>query len=111
MGAELVLTYKGEDVADIGRSHKYFRDLLMTTTGSRKTFDLINAKLSEAEHRFTKQMFLHIMALNPDNLGEMKETIGDILELYKDECVKAGRSFAVLEAIDEFNDLKIRESI
>ena len=111
MGAELVLMYNDEEVANVGRTHNYYSDILLDMKDSDSAYNNVNAEMDESKNQFIKEMLLSIMALNPKNIKEMDEAIGDLVELYEDQCERAGRTKAIIDSIDNYSDLKLILSV
>jgi len=111
MSAELILIKNGDDIANIGVSSGYFRDILLSSEESEISYDKIDIKISDARKSFVKSMLVHIMALRPLNIKEINEAIGESLDWYDERLIKAGRTQAIINCIDEYSDLEIVESI
>ena len=99
MGAELVLTYNGEDVANIGRTHRYHSSILLDLEDDDFAHEQLNKKLNKARVNFLTRF--------ADECYSLEE----LLDMFEDDCVRVGRTQAILESIDEYGDLKIMLSV
>jgi hypothetical protein len=108
MGVDLLVTYKGKIIADLGRKHLYTFEHFGSIP---RSYDEIEEELKSAR----KQVMADVMArvgilstLDKDDyqevILEIVAEITDSLEYFEEECVKAGRVMTLVELEDEFNE-------
>jgi hypothetical protein len=110
MGVDLLVTYKGKIIADIGRKHLYTFEHFGSIP---RSYEEIEEELKTVR----KQVLSSIMAfsgsmLNMDFdkekhvelINEMVIEITNSLECFEEECVMAGRVMTLVELGDEFNE-------
>jgi hypothetical protein len=114
MGNDLLVTYKGKIIADLGRKHNY-------SCGGGGFIPKTYEELEEELKTVRKQVLSSIMAfsgsmLNMDFdkenqvelINEMVIEITDSLDWLEEECITAGRIMTLIELGDEFNaDIEI----
>ena len=110
MGVDLLVTYKGKTIADLGRKHLYTFDF---AGGIPKSYEEIEEELKAVR----EQVIADIMAFSGSMLdmdynkeehveliNEMVIEIKNSLEWLEEECVRAGRVMTLIELEDEFNE-------
>lgn len=109
MGADLVLTHKGESVAGLGRSYNYYSDILLDMENDESAHIEVENKVERARSIFIKRLFINMVAKTPTNINEMYDMLDGIMDDYEKVCLKAGRTSSIINCIDDFGDLDIEE--
>lgn len=107
MGTDLILICDGKDVANLGRLHKYWD---VFEYDEKKAENQLKGIRSENRKHFITSMLLHIMALNPESIEDIKYAIIEEVDYFEKECIKVGRTYTAIEATDKYSDLEIKKS-
>ena len=107
MGVDLLVTYKGKTIADLGRKHLYTFDF---AGGIPKSYEEIEEELSSVRKQTMADVATRIGILSTldkdeylEMVMELVDDIKDTLEYFEEECVRAGRIMTLIELEDDFN--------
>ena len=99
MSSDLILTYKGDDVAGIGKSHRYFKDVLLNKDNNESMYNKLDKKAEQFKSKFLIDLI------------DSCYTLEELVDTFQKGCIKVGRTQAIIECIDEYGELEIVESI